>query len=238
MKGVILAGGRGTRLRPMTHVVNKHVLPVYDKPMIFYPVETFLQAGIQDIMVVSTPEDIGRYIRLLEEEYDANFSYRVQQEPEGIADALSLAEGFVDDAVAVMLGDNLLIDDLSDEFRSFEENASAKAKIFLKEVEEPEQYGVADIDESGNIEELVEKPSSPKTNRAVIGLYLYRSDVFDRIERLKPSHRGEYEITDVNKQYLEEGELSFANIEGNWFDVGTPEGLFNATKYVRDSKTG
>lgn len=236
MKGVILAGGRGTRLRPMTHVVNKHVLPVYDRPMIFYPVDTLLRSGVTDILVISTPESIGRYIQLLEEEYEANFSYRVQTEPAGIAHALSLAEDFVDDTVAVMLGDNIILDDLSDDFRSFEQH-DEDAQIFLKEVSDPARYGVARLNESGEVAELAEKPENPETNSAVIGLYLYRRSVFEIIDKLEPSERGEYEITDVNAEYLDRGELSHTFVEGDWFDVGTPEGLYAASRYVREQRT-
>ncbi|MCX2818625.1 sugar nucleotidyltransferase [Haladaptatus sp. F3-133] len=236
MKGVILAGGRGTRLRPVTYVLNKHILPVYDKPMIFYPVETLLSGGIDEIMVISTPRDIGGYIQLLEEEYDANFSYRVQKEPGGIAHALSLAEEFVEDTAAVILGDNVILENLAEEFRSFEEEDSG-AKIFLNEVDEPKRYGVAELNENGEIDSLIEKPSSPETNNAVIGLYLYRADVFERIRELEPSDRGEYEITDVNKGYLQDDDLEFARIEGEWFDVGTPEGLFKASQCVRKKRT-
>lgn len=235
MKGVILAGGRGTRLKPTTNVLNKHILPVYDKPMIFYPVETLLRAGIDDIMVVSTPKDIGGYIQLLEEEFDANFSYRVQTEPAGIAHALSLAENFVENTAAVMLGDNLILEDLTEEFRSFEASNHG-AKVFLNDVDEPERYGVAELSDDGEIDRLIEKPSSPETTNAVIGLYLYRADVFRRIEQLEPSERGEYEITDVNIRYLQDDDLEFAHIEGDWFDVGTPEGLFKASRYIRETR--
>jgi glucose-1-phosphate thymidylyltransferase len=232
MKGVILAGGTGTRLRPMTHVVNKHVLPVYDKPMIFYPVDTLLNAGIEDIMIISTSDHIGHYIQLLEEEYDADFSYRVQKKPAGIAHALRLADEFVNETVAVMLGDNIILDDLSDAFRTFEESENG-AKVFIKQVNEPARYGIAMFDD-GEVGELVEKPSSPESNNAVIGLYLYRREVFDRIEQLEPSDRGEYEITDINKQYLREDRLHHEFVDGQWFDVGTPQGLFKASRFVRE----
>lgn len=234
MKGVILAGGTGTRLRPMTHVVNKHIMPVYDKPVIYYPVKTMLRSGIDDIMVISTPEDIGRYIQLLEEDFNAEFRYRVQKQPKGIADALSLASDFVDDSVAVMLGDNIILDDLSDEFTSFEAT-DIDAKIFLKHVERPSRYGVAKLDDD-RITGLSEKPDEPQSNYAVTGLYIYDSEVFNVIPELEPSDRGEYEITDVNKTFLKRGELGYEIVESKWFDVGTPEGLFQASKHVREER--
>lgn len=234
MKGVVLAGGKGTRLRPMTNVVNKHVLPVYDEPMIFYPVRTLIQSGINEIMVISTPEDIGRYIQLLEEEFDAQFSYRVQKEPEGIAHALSLAKDFVDTTVAVFLGDNIVIENLEKEFEAFEDG-DAKAKIFLSEVSEPSRYGIAEVADD-EIVSLNEKPNEPQSNNAVIGLYLYTADVFEMIPRLERSDRGEYEITDVNKQYLSEDNLDYAILDTEWFDVGTPEGMHKASQYVRETK--
>ena len=232
MKGVVLAGGRGTRLQPMTDVVNKHVLPVYDEPMIFYPVRTLLDNGINEILVISTPADIGRYIQLLEDEFDASFTYRVQREPGGIAHAVQLAEDFVDDTFAVMLGDNIVLDDFHDEFNAFDEDETP-AKVFLKQVDEPARYGVAAI-EDDIITQIEEKPDVPMSEYAIIGLYLYNSEVFDRIEKLEPSDRGELEITDVNKQYVEDGTLEYEIVNGDWFDAGTPEGMFQASKYVRE----
>jgi glucose-1-phosphate thymidylyltransferase len=234
MKGLILAGGKGTRLRPMTNVVNKHILPVYDKPVIYYPVKTLLQSGIDDIMVISTPEAIGRYIQLLEEDFDAEFRYRVQKEPKGIADALSLAEDFVDDKVAVMLGDNIILDNLESEFEAFS-NEDANAKIFLKQVERPSRYGIAELD-GGDVTRLSEKPDDPESNYAIIGLYLYQKEVFDVIPTLKPSDRGELEITDANRTFLNRDALTHSVIESQWFDVGTPEGLFRAAECIRSQR--
>lgn len=234
MKGVILAGGTGTRLRPMTHVVNKHILPVYDKPVIYYPVETLLRSGIDDIMVISTPEAIGRYIQLLEADFDAEFRYRVQKEPKGIADALSLADDFVDDSVAVILGDNIILDDLSEEFNQFEQDDS-EGKIFLKSVDRPSRYGIAEL-EDDEIVGVSEKPDNPESNYAITGLYVYDAEVFNVIPELEPSDRGEYEITDVNNTFLNRGTLSYELIDSKWFDVGTPEGLFRASEYVREQR--
>jgi glucose-1-phosphate thymidylyltransferase len=236
MKGVILAGGRGTRLRPMTNVVNKHLLPVYDEPLIYYPINTLLNAGIDDILIISSPEYIGKYIELLEEDFDdVNFSYRVQNEPKGIAHAVSIAEDFVDDKFAVMLGDNIILGDLSDQITEFQESDS-KAKIFLKEVDQPARYGIADIDSEGKVIDLEEKPENPSSNNAVIGLYLYDKDFFSKVDQIDPSDRGEYEITDVNNLYVKEGEMDSGLVENRWFDAGTPEGLFKASKYAREHK--
>lgn len=233
MKGVVIAGGEGTRLRPMTHVINKHILPVYDKPMIFYPVETLLRGGIDDILVISTPDNIGHYVNLLEKKFDASFSYRVQSEPAGIAHALGLAEDFVDDTLAVILGDNIIFDDLSETFQAFEQKEKS-AQLFLKQVEQPTRYGIAEVS-NGVIQEITEKPKIPDSNTAVTGLYLYDQQVFDKITTIEPSERGEYEITDVNAAYLQENTIAHEFLSEPWFDVGTPEGLFNASKYVRQT---
>jgi glucose-1-phosphate thymidylyltransferase len=232
MKGVVLAGGRGTRLRPMTNVVNKHVLPIYDEPLVYFPVKTLVNAGVDEILVISNADYIGKYIQLLEEsDIEASFSYRVQTEPKGIAHAVSLAEDFVDDEFAVILGDNVLLADVTDAFESFGENEAA-AKVFLTEVDEPAAYGVASVKDS-RVTHIEEKPSSPDSNYAVIGLYLYTIEVFSVIEDLEPSDRGEYEITDVNDHYASRGELSYEFHDDKWFDAGTPEGLFRASEAVR-----
>lgn len=235
MKGVVLAGGRGTRLRPMTKIMNKHVLPVYDEPMIFYPVRTLIDNGISEILVISTPEHIGGYIQLLEAEFDAEFSYRVQDEPAGIAHAIQLAEDFVDDRFAVVLGDNLVIDDLQPDIERFSESDD-DAMIFLKEVSDPSRYGVAEVDDD-DVVRLKEKPEDPETNLAVVGLYLYTADVFEEIPSLTASDRGELEVTDLNRRYLEEDSLSYGTLGGQWFDVGTPEGLFRASQFVRQHES-
>lgn len=235
MKGVILAGGRGTRLRPMTYVLNKHILPVYDEPMIFYPVKTMADNGIDEILIVSGPDHIGKYIQLLEEEFDdVDFSYKVQKEPKGIAHALSLAEDFVDDEFAMMLGDNIVIDDLTESFQEFS-GRDAGAKIYLKEVDEPARYGIATVD-GDQIIDIEEKPDSPDSNLAVVGIYLYDSSVFNKIRDITPSERGELEITDVNNLYMNRDTLTYDTVDGLWFDAGTPEGLFKAGKYVRAHK--
>lgn len=235
MKGVVLAGGKGTRLQPMTEVVNKHVLPIYDSPMIYYPVQTLISSGIDDILVISNAEHIGKYIELLEneEELDANFQYLVQKEPKGIAHAVSLADDFVDDEFTVILGDNIILDDVSEKLVL---DADEQAKIFVKQVSEPTAYGVAGI-EDGNVTSLQEKPDSPDTDLAIIGLYVYDRSVFDIISELEPSDRGEYEITDVNQVYMDRSRLTYGEISREWFDAGTPEGLFKASEVIRNQRS-
>ncbi|RJS97458.1 sugar phosphate nucleotidyltransferase [Halococcus sp. IIIV-5B] len=237
MKGIVLAGGRGTRLRPITRVINKHILPVYDKPVIYYPVQTLIDAGINEILIVSDSDYIGKYMELLELDFNADFSYRIQSEPGGIAQAISLADEFVgDDSFAVMLGDNLLFGDIESAIQEFEHQDSG-AKIFLKEVDEPTAYGIATVQDS-KVTKLIEKPSSPVSNSAVIGLYLYQSDAFDKISELEPSERGEYEVTDLNRSYISDGTLTYDYFDGEWFDTGTPEGLFQAAEHVRNQEDG
>lgn len=231
MKGVVLAGGSGTRLRPVTKVMNKHVIPIYDLPMIYYPVNTLMSAGIDEILVISNADHLGRYIQLLEEEFDAQFQYKVQSEPKGIAHAVSLAEDFVDDNFAVILGDNILLGDISEHIESYQGNNGAK--IFLTEVEEPSAYGVASVS-NGKVTQLTEKPDSPDSNLAAVGVYLYDTEVFNIISEIEPSDRGEYEITSVNQEYIEQKKLEYEVFDGEWFDAGTPEGLFNASEKVRE----
>jgi len=183
-------------------------------------------------MVISNPEDISRYIQLLENDFDADFRYREQKHPNGIADALSLAEDFVDETAVVILGDNIIFEDLSDELRDFE-SSMKKAKIFLKQVDEPSSYGIAMLDDE-RVVELREKPDNPNSNHAITGIYVYNSEVFDVISTLKPSDRGELEITNLNQTFLDRNELDHEIIDYDWFDVGTPERLFHASKYVRE----
>ena len=235
MKGVVLAGGSGTRLRPVTRVVNKHVIPIYNRPMIYYPVETLINAGIDEVLVISNAGHIGKYIQLLEHDFEADFSYKVQSQAKGIAHGVSLAKEFVDESFAVVLGDNILFDDFSNEIQSFPDTDSS-AKIFLKSVNSPAAYGVASVTDDRVIE-IKEKPDSPESNLAVIGLYLYTTDVFDRISTLEPSERGEYEISDINNQYASENELEYDTIESEWFDAGTPEGVHQASASVRERQT-
>lgn len=233
MKGVILAGGNGRRLDPITHVTNKHLLAVYNKPMIFYPIQTLLNAGIKDILVVTGQEHAGGFLRLLGsgKAFGCRFAYEVQDEAGGIAQALGLAEDFVDgENCAVILGDNIYEDDFSDQIQNFERERGAH--IFLKDIQDAYRFGVAEVngDQIVNIEE---KPKNPKTNFAVTGLYLYDSKVFSVIKTLKPSGRGELEITDVNNHYIQNGTMKFSFIKGDWTDAGTFESLFRANRVAR-----
>lgn len=232
MKGVILAGGMGSRLFPITEVTNKHLLPVYDRPMIFHPLDTLLRAGIDDIMIVSGTEHAGAFLRLLKsgEQFGARFTFRVQQGNGGIAEALSLAEDFVgDDDVAVILGDNIFEDDFAEAVQSFEKGA----RIFLKEVHDAQRFGVAEVNEN-KVVKIEEKPSEPKSNYAVTGFYLYDSRVFEIIKKLEPSWRNELEITDVSNHYINWGEMDAVFLEGRWTDAGTFESLHRANTIARD----
>tara|TARA_Y100000310_G_scaffold96377_1_gene94147 strand:- start:506 stop:1213 length:708 start_codon:yes stop_codon:yes gene_type:complete len=232
MKGVLLAGGTGSRLLPLTKVTNKHLLPVYDKPMIYYPIETLKSMGIKDILIVSGAEHCGHILNLLGSgrERGLSLSYEIQDEAGGIAQALGLAESFAaGDSVAVILGDNIFQDKL--DVSDFKEGA----RVFLKEVKDPERFGVAEIEEN-KIKSIEEKPKSPKSNFAVTGLYVYENSVFDIIKTIKPSERGELEISDVNSSYVQTGKISFNILEGYWSDAGTFESLHRASSYVKESK--
>lgn len=223
MKGVLLAGGTGSRLRPLTYVTNKHLLPVYDRPMIFWSLETLRSAGIEDVLLISGPNHAGHFLNLLGsgKKHGVKITYEVQDEAGGIAQAMGLAEDFADEGpVAVMLGDNILENDVEKYVRSFAENPQG-AKIFLTKVDNPEWYGIAEF-EGDKLKKIIEKPKPGKapTNLAVIGLYLYDGDVFETVKTLKPSARGELEITDVNNAYLKVGRLQHAILDGWWADAG------------------
>ncbi|MHA2231218.1 MAG: sugar phosphate nucleotidyltransferase [Candidatus Hodarchaeales archaeon] len=231
MKGVILAGGLGTRLEPLTYVTNKHLLPIYNYPMIYFPVFTLKRAGITDVLVVSGPGHAGHFLNLLGsgKRFGMHFRYDIQDEAGGIAQALGLAEDFADnDAITVILGDNIFQDDFSKEIAQFERGA----QICLKEVPDAKRFGVAEIAEEQVIS-IEEKPEAPKSNYAVSGLYIYDRRVFDIIKTLKPSNRGELEITDVNNQYIAWGEMKWSLVKGFWSDAGTFESLFRAASFVR-----
>ena len=221
LKGVILAGGSGSRLYPLTKVTNKHLLPVYDKPMIYYPIETLRDAGIKDIMIVSGKGHAGHFLELLGSgrEFGVNLSYAIQEEAGGIAQALSLTKEFVDDdKMVVVLGDNIFEDNLSGAIEEFKK-MSIGARIFLKEVEHPEHYGVARV-EGDKIVEIIEKPKQYMGNLAVVGMYMYDNQVWDVIKNLKPSGRGELEITDVNNFYINQGTMKYDVLPGWWADGG------------------
>ncbi len=238
MKGVILAGGLGSRMLPCTKVTNKHLLPVYNKPMIYYPLNTLVKGGLKDIMIVTGGNNAGDFLRLLGNGSEfglKDISYTYQEGEGGIADALKLAENFVDeDKVIVMLGDNIIKDDISEAINEFEKQPKG-AKIFLKEVSDPERFGVAEI-KDGKVINIEEKPEDPKSNYSVIGLYMYDSDVFEIAKTLKPSNRGELEITDVNNEYIRKGLMTYSIIEGWWTDAGTFESLYRASKLVAEDK--
>ena len=231
MKGVILAGGSGTRLFPNTKVTNKHLLPVYNQPMIYYPIQTLLKAGITDILILPGKDHAGDFARLLGsgKEFNANFTIKVQDHAGGLAYAVGLAEDFVgDDDFVVLFGDNILEDNIIQDVQNFE----GGAKIFLKQVADPQRFGVAELkgDKVLNIEE---KPSEPKSDWAAIGVYIYDSKAFDYIKRLEPSERGELEITDLNNIYVNNGEMKAGFVEGFWFDVGTHESLVEAAHRLK-----
>ena len=236
MKGIILAGGLGKRLYPLTRITNKHLLPIYNKPMIFYPVEKLAKAGIREIIIVVGDKSAGDIIKLLGngKEFGLDHIYYIYQEGEGgIAQALGLCEYLVkNEKIVVVLGDNIFKDDIKDEIDQFSKQKKG-ARILLKEVEDPERFGVAYIRDS-KIEKIVEKPKNPESNLAVTGIYMYHSDVFDIIMNLKPSTRGELEITDVNNEYIKRKSLTFGLLKNWWTDSGTFESLSRAWDYVRE----
>ncbi|MFP4458277.1 MAG: sugar phosphate nucleotidyltransferase [Candidatus Zixiibacteriota bacterium] len=222
MKGVVLAGGLGTRLRPLTNITNKHLLPVYNKPMIYFPIQALVEAGVDDIMIVCGGNHAGEFLRLLGNGAEfglKHINYTYQSGEGGIAEALGLCEHFVDDdKVVVYLGDNIVETNLKKAVQDFEKQDSG-GRILLKEVEDPTDYGVAKFKDD-EVVEIIEKPKIPPSNYAVVGIYLYDNTVFDKIKSLKPSDRGEMEITDVNNAYLKEGNLKYSVLSGFWADAG------------------
>lgn len=242
MKGVVLAGGLGTRLRPLTNITNKHLLPVYDRPMVYYPIQCMKNAGIEEIMVVTGGPHAGQFFNLLRngEEFElTRLCYAYQNGEGGIADALSLAEEFADgDDLCVILGDNIIegtIASAADDFRS----QGGGAKILLKQVPDPERFGVVALEGEGSgrrVSDIIEKPANPPSDLAVIGIYFYDRTVFDICREQVPSKRGELEITDVNRAYLQQGRLTHGVLDGWWIDAGTHDALLRASTLV--SKTG
>lgn len=230
MKGVVLAGGLGTRLWPLTKVTNKHLLPIYNKPMIYYPIETLVKAGIREILIVTGGNNAGEFLRLLGNGREfglKDLHYTYQEGEGGIAQALDLAEPFADgEPIAVVLGDNIIEGDIRGAVERFEKQKNG-AKILLKHVEDPGRFGVAEL-KGDRIAGIEEKPLKPKSDYAVTGIYLYDGRVFDVIKTLKPSNRGELEITDVNNYYIGQGTMTFEILEGWWTDAGTFESLFKA----------
>ena len=236
-KGIILAGGAGTRLHPLTRVVSKQLLPVYDKPMVFYPLSTLMLAGIREVLIISTPVDLPMFERLLGDgsQLGMHFSYKVQETPNGLAQAFVLGREFIgDDDVCLVLGDNIFYGDALAKMLQ-EVSSSSAPTIFGYRVSDPERYGVAEFDADGKVLSLEEKPAKPKSNYAVVGLYFYPNSVVEIAANLKPSARGEYEITDVNRAYLERGELRVVQMGRGyaWLDTGTHQSLADATNFVR-----
>lgn len=233
MKGIILAGGKATRLRPLTKITSKQLLPVYNKPMIYYPIETLARAGITDILIIVSPEYAGHFLNLLGSGRDMglNFAYEVQEEPKGLADAFVVGENFIGkDNVAMILGDNIFEHDFTESIQSFKSGA----RIFAKKVPDPERSGVVEFDENYKVLSIVEKPEHPKSDFAIVGFYIYDNKVIEYAKNLKPSGRGELEIVDLHNKYLEKGELDVNVIEGMWEDAGTFDSLLRVNNLIAE----
>jgi len=235
MKGVVLAGGLGSRLYPLTKITNKHLLPVFDKPMIYYPIQCLVNAGIKDILIVTGGNSAGHFLQLLRNGSDfglQRLNYAYQEGEGGIADALKLAESFAEgEPICVVLGDNIIEGNIKKAVDDFGRQGKG-AKIMLKEVHDPERFGVASI-AAGKVTKIVEKPKEPESNLAVIGIYLYDPAVFEICRTLKPSNRGELEITDVNNEYIRRGTLTYEVLQGWWTDAGTFESLYRSATLIR-----
>ncbi len=230
MKGIILAGGTGTRLRPLTLVTSKQLLPIYDKPMVFYPLQTLLNAGIKDILIIVAPERAGDFLHVLGsgKEWGAKFTYEIQDKPAGLADAFRIGASFIDDgSVTMILGDNLFLgkdEEVHDAITTF----TSGGRVFAREVSDARPFGVVEFDADGKVLSIEEKPTQPKSNFALIGLYIFDHQVVEIAKNLVPSARGEIEITDIHKAYLERGQLDVRMYTGEWLDTGTPSSLLKA----------
>ncbi len=237
MKGIILAGGKGTRLQPLTLVTSKQLLPIYNKPMIYYPLDTLRQAGIHDILIIVAPDHAGDFLKLLGsgKDFGCDFTYEIQEKAEGLAQAFLIGKNFIgDDNVTLALGDNLFEDDFAQAIGSFTHGG----RVFAKKVADPERFGVVEFDKNNKAISIEEKPAQPKSDYAVTGLYIYDHTVVKKVESLQPSARGELEITDLNNLYLEEGSLDVAFVEGAWFDTGTFESMHEAVEFARKRELG
>lgn len=231
MKGIVLAGGKVTRLRPLTKITSKQLLPVYNKPMIYYPLETLIKAGIKDILIIIAPDYSGHFLNLLGSgrDFGVDFSYEIQEEPRGLADAFRIGENFIgNDNVTMILGDNIFEDDFSEAIRGFKSGAM----VFAKKVPDPARFGVVEFDKQMRAVSIEEKPAKPKSDYAVVGLYTYDNRVIEFAKNLKPSERGEIEITDINRIYLEKDELKVNIIDGVWEDAGTFESLLRVSNFM------
>ena len=231
MKGIILAGGSGTRLSPLTKVTSKQLLPIYNNPMIYYPLQTLIQGGIKDIMVIVAPDREEDFRAFLGDgsDFGVNITITIQPKPEGLAQAFIIGETFIGtDAVAMILGDNIFEDDFSEQIKNFKSGG----QVFAKKVKDPERFGVVAFDKDNKATKIVEKPKEHMSDFAVTGLYLYDNQVIDIAKNLKPSDRGELEITDVNNVYLEKGELTVSAVNGEWLDAGTFDALLEANLFI------
>jgi len=233
MKGIILAGGSGSRLSPLTKVTSKQLLPVYDQPMVYFPMQTLIQAGVRDILFIVAPHHAGDFLNCLGSgsQFGCRFTYEIQDKPAGLAQGLSLAETFVgNDNCVLILGDNIYEYNFSEAIKGF----SSGAHIFVKTVPDPERFGVVEMNDSGRVLSIEEKPAKPKSNLAQTGVYIYDQQVFDLIRTMQPSPRGELEITDLNNLYLQKGTLTASAVTGEWIDAGTLESLFKAAEFRRN----
>lgn len=235
MKGIILAGGRGSRLYPLTKITSKQLLPIYNKPMIFYPLQTLLKAGIKEILIIVAPDYAGHFLRLLGtgKEFGAKFTYEIQEEPKGLPEAFIIGENFIgDDNTTLILGDNIFEADLTEMIKSFESGA----RVGAVEVKDPERFGVVEFDKSGKVLSIEEKPKSPKSKFIIPGIYIYDNRAVEFSKTLKPSGRLELEIVDLHKKFLERGELDVQMIDGKWFDTGTFDSLLEASTWAASVK--
>lgn len=237
MKGIILSGGSGTRLSPLTKMTSKQLLPVYNKPMIYYPLNTLLKAGIKDIMIIIAPDHAGNYLNLLGSgrSFGARFVYEIQDEPRGLAEAFIIAESFLDnDNVTMILGDNIFEDDFTEDIKSFKKGG----RIFAKEVSDPVRFGVVEFDKNNKAISIEEKPKNPKSNFAIPGLYIFDNQVSQIAKQVQPSARGELEITDIHNFYLQKGELDVRTFNGDWVDAGTFDSLLKAQTIAKEKLQG